>query len=268
MQKILSILDINLESKMIEHIFYINLKHRKNKKLFMEHQLSNIGIPYSRFEAVRPTEESIKKGGEHHSFYKRNRLDKAKSCIGESYISSNYHYGTLGCYLSHYLLLKEIAKSSFSNVLVLEDDCDLSGNKALTELQDSFYNKVIPDDWDIIRSTWSSQKELNKINYCHPLSRQFKKSHTCNLLSEVNGKYLNNKNNNPIINSLYGGTHFQLINQQSAQKIIDYLDSDIILPIDAMYTTDAVNVYHAKFEVKAVNMGSDIHSQSRSKNYS
>lgn len=248
---------------MIDYIYYINLKARKNKKLFMEHQLSNIGIPYSRFEAVRPTEDSIKKGGEHYSSYKRNRFEKAKVCMGESYISNNYYRGTLGCYLSHYLLLKEIAKSSFCNVLVLEDDCDLSSGKALTELQDSFYNKVIPDDWDIIRSTWSSQKELNKINYCHPLSRKFKKSNTCDLLSEVNGKYSNNKNNNPIIHSLYGGTHFQLINQKSAQKIIDYLDSDVMLPIDAMYTTNALNVYHAKFGVRCVNMGSDIHSESK-----
>ena len=250
---------------MIDYIYYINLKSRKSKKLFMEHQLSNLGIPYSRFEAIRPTEDSIKKRGEHYSFYKRNRFDKAKVCMGESYIPSNYHYGTLGCYLSHYLLLKEIAQSSFCNVLVLEDDCDLSGGKALTELQDLFYNKVIPDDWDIIRSTWSSEKQLNKINYCHPLSRKFKKSHTYSLLSEINHKYSNNKNNNPIIHSIYGGTHFQLINQHSAQKIIDYLDSDIILPIDAMYTTDAVNVYHSSFGVRSVNMGSDIHSESKSK---
>ena len=248
---------------MIDHIYYINLEARKNKKLFMEHQLSHIGIPYSRFEAIRPTEDSIKKGGEYHSFHKRNRFDKAKICMGESYIPSNYHYGTLGCYLSHYFLLKEIAKSSFSNVLVLEDDCDLSNGNALTELQNAFYDYIIPDDWDIVRSVWSSKKELNKINYCHPLSRKFKKSHVCNLISDINDKYLNNPKTNPTIHSLYGGTHFQLINQQSAQKIIDYLDSDIILPIDAMYTTDAVNVYHAKFGVRPVYMGSDIHSESK-----
>ncbi len=249
---------------MIDYIYYINLKERGAKKLFMEHQLSNIGISYSRFEAIRPTEESMKKRGEHYSFYKRNRFDKAKVCMGESYIPSNYHYGTLGCYLSHYFLLKEIAKSSFSNVLVLEDDCDLSNGKALTEIQNAFYDYLIPDDWDIVRSTWSSKEELNKINYCHPLSRKFKKTHTCNLLRDINYKYLNNKSQNPIVHTLYGGTHFQLINQQSAQKIIDYLDSDIILPIDAMYTTDAVNVYHAKFEARSVNMGSDIHSESQS----
>ena len=83
---------------MIDYIYYINLKVRKNKKIFMEHQLSNIGIPYSRFEAVRPTEESIKKGGEHYSSYKRNRFEKAKTCMGESYIPNNYYLGTLGCY--------------------------------------------------------------------------------------------------------------------------------------------------------------------------
>lgn len=251
---------------MIDYIYYINLKSRKNKKVFMERQLSNIGIPYSRFEAVRPTEESIKKKGEHYSFFKRNRFEKAKLVMGEPYISNNYHLGTLGCYLSHYLVLKEIAQSSFSNALVLEDDCDLSGGQALTELQDAFYNYIIPDDWDIVRSTWSSEKELNKIDYRHPLSKRFKKCHACNLLAEVNHKYSNNKSQNPIIHSLYGGTHFQLINQQSAQKIIDYLDSDIVLPIDAMYTTDAINVYHAKFGVKSLDMGSDIHSESKNKN--
>jgi len=245
---------------MIDHIYYINLKHRENKKIFMEHQLSNINIPYSRFEAVEPTEESIKEGGKYHSFYKRNKFYEAKVCIGESYISSNYYYGTLGCYLSHYFLLKEIAKSSFSNVLVLEDDCGLSSDKTLTEIQNALCDSLIPDDWDIVRSVWSSKKELNKINYCHPLSLKFKKTHTCDLLKDVYEKYSNNITQNPIIHSLYGGTHFQLINKQSAQKIINYLDSDVILPIDAMYTTDAVNVYHAKFGVGCVDMGSDINS--------
>ena len=80
---------------MIDYIYYINLKSRKSKKLFMEHQLSNIGIPYSRFEAIRPTEESIKKRGDHYSFYKRNRFDKAKVCMGESYIPSNYQVNVL-----------------------------------------------------------------------------------------------------------------------------------------------------------------------------
>lgn len=243
---------------MIDHIYYINLKYRENKKIFMEHQLSNIGIPYSRFEAIRPTEESIKERGEYHSFYKRNRFDKAKVCIGEAYIPSSYHYGTLGCYLSHYLLLKEIAKSSFSNVLVLEDDCDLFRDKTLAELQDALRNYLIPDDWDIVRSTWSSTKELNKIKHCHPLSLKLKKTHTCDLLKDIYQKYSNSATENPVIHSLYGGTHFQLINQRSAQKIIDYLDSDVVLPIDAMYTTDAINVYHARFGVGCVDMGSDI----------
>jgi len=245
---------------MIDHIYYINLKYRENKKIFMEHQLSNIGIPYSRFEAIRPTEESIKEGGEYHSFYKRNKFYESKVCVGESYIPNHYYHGTLGCYLSHYLLLKEIAKSSFSNVLVLEDDCDLSGDKTLTELQNALCNYLIPDDWDIVRSIWSSNKELNKIKHCHPLSLKLKKAHTCDLLKDIYQKYSYNATENPVIHSLYGGTHFQLIKQQSAQKIIDHLDSDVILPIDAMYTTNAINVYHSKFGAGCVDMGSDINS--------
>jgi GR25 family glycosyltransferase involved in LPS biosynthesis len=234
----------------------------------MEQQLANTGIPYTRFEAVLPTKQSISKKGEHYKTFKRNKFNEAKAFLGESHIPSNYHYGTLGCYLSHYYLLKEIAQSPFSNVLVLEDDCDLSKGKAISEIQDAFYDYVIPDDWDIVRSTWLSQKELKKINYCHPLSKKFKKTHINSLVLDIHNKYKHKNSRNPVISSIYGGTHFQLINQSSAQKIIDYLDSDVVLPIDAMYTTDAINVYHAKLEVSYVNMGSDIHSESKNKNCS
>lgn len=246
---------------MIDFIYYINSKKRKDRKQFMENQLLNIDIPYSRFEAIVPTEKSISKDGEYYSFLTRNMFKEEHSLMGIEKIPPNYFRGTLGCYLSHYFLLKKIAKSNFNNTLVIEDDCNLNCGKSLIELKKAFTDKKIPNNWDIIRSTWSSQKNIRKINYCHPLSEKFKQSQIHSLLKSVHEKYSINKFQNPLMYSLYGGTHFQVINKHSCQKIINYLDSNVILPIDALYTTNFLNVYHAKFGVTYGGMGSDIQGE-------
>jgi GR25 family glycosyltransferase involved in LPS biosynthesis len=247
---------------MIDHIYYINLKNRKNRKLLMEHQLSRLSFPYSRFSAINPSTESISKGGEYYDFYKRNKFDKAKSFIGEDKPDAKYHAGTLGCYLSHYTLLNNIADLPANNILILEDDCDLSSGQSLDSLQNALRNHAIPEDWDIIRSTWSSTPEIKKIDYCHPLSRNFKPSQTKKIIYDINQKYNNSPSSNPVIHSLYGGTHFQLINIQSVPKIIEYLDSEVVLPIDALYSTNALNVYHSSFNAQSMGMGSDINGPS------
>jgi GR25 family glycosyltransferase involved in LPS biosynthesis len=246
---------------MIDHIYYINLKKRKNRSLFMENQLSELNFPYSRFDAIRPTLKSS--SGQYFDFYKRNLFNEAKLALGESSCPSKYKMGTLGCYLSHYKLLKSLSSQPNKNILILEDDCYLNNGKSLDELKDSFSNNLIPDDWDIIRSMWSSTDEIKKINFCHPMSFSFSNNQSTNILYDVNQKYINSPNRNPVIHSLYGGTHFQLIKSNSIPKILDYLDSECLLPIDALYTTTKLNVYHSKFNIKTSRMKSDINGASK-----
>ncbi len=246
---------------MIDHVYYINLKKRKSRKLFMESQLSKLGFPYSRFDAIKPIFGSMPK--EYFAFYERNLFDKARSLLGESSSGSKYKMGTLGCYLSHYKLLESLAGETDKNILILEDDCFLNNGKSLKELQHALNNNLIPDDWDMVRSMWSSTNELKKINFCHPVSFSFSDCQSKNILYDINQKYISSPQRNPVVHSLYGGTHFQLIKSNSIPKILSYLDSECLLPIDALYTTTKLNVYHSLFNVKSTNMRSDIHGVSQ-----
>ena len=72
--------------KKIDHIFYINLDHRVDRKEKMEEQLKQLDIPYSRFSAI-------------------------------------YHSnGAVGCSQSHLEVLKLAKQMNYENVLILEDD--------------------------------------------------------------------------------------------------------------------------------------------------
>jgi hypothetical protein len=53
----------------------------------------------------------------------------------------------------------------------------------------------------------------------------------------------------PVMNTFYGGTHFQIIKVKSIPKILEYLDSDVLLPIDALYSTHIINVYQKKMDI-------------------
>ena len=46
---------------------------------------------------------------------------------------------------------------------------------------------------------------------------------------------------------LHGGTHFTAC--KSAKTILDYLDSEVINEVDAVYSTGVINVYHAKMGI-------------------
>ena len=70
----------------ISHAFYINLDSRPDRKAHVERQMSNIGIPVSRFKAIK---------------------------------LSN---GALGCSMSHLKILEFAKINNLPHVLIVEDD--------------------------------------------------------------------------------------------------------------------------------------------------
>ena len=191
----------------------------------------------------------------------QSKIKEAKLWLdpdGKDCKNPKYELSTLGCYLSHYFLLKKIKKNKEGNVLILEDDCDISSRSTLQEVS----HFTPPQDWHLLRSSWSSNNVLKKINYCHPFAKHSKSFDLVNLISEINVNYKSKKHKNPVTQTMFGGTHFQIVNGNQVQDIIDYLDLEFLLPIDALYTTNALNVYHASFGAKPSGMKSTIHGLS------
>ena len=238
----------------IDKIYYINLDYRTDKRNWMDSQLTSINIPHERFSAITPTIESLTdKDGQYHDFYTRLPL---------KHKSPRWEIGTVGCYLSHLTIHKLAHERNFGNYIILEDDCIFS-QKSLNIINENLNNGMIGDDWDMIRSTWFSHPdEIFKYDYCAPSSKFYTK--LCEPNIRRRAEFVRTKYGKWIKNSLVaascGGTHFQLIKKSSISKIIKYLDDDHVLPIDMLYTTNALNVYDSKFGIRSNgNFSSDIH---------
>jgi GR25 family glycosyltransferase involved in LPS biosynthesis len=235
----------------LDYIYYINLDQDFEKSYNTKTQLSTIDIPHERFSAVKPTRKDIQPDGQYYSFFKRNKFLEACSFFEEKFDwmdQEKYQLGTLGCYLSHYTLLQKIYEdnSHLEHVAILEDDVKINDSNIPTIEQtiDS-----APKNWDIIRSTWSSTQHLSPINYCHPLSSYYEPELARSFIPRMKTIKYDCRQCCPVMNTFYGGTHFQIIKVQSIPRILEYLDSDVLLPIDGLYTTHAINVYQKKMGI-------------------
>ena len=207
----------------ISRIVYINLGRRPGKGQWMERLLKRRAgkIPYERFEGIWPTAKDRSKGGRFHEFQKRMwNFPK---------IDPNSR-GILGCYLSHYFVHKKALEENWGNYLVLEDDVGF-GPHCLKKLERRISDLELRNkDWDIFRSTWRTEDRNvvtpNRLVGVDPRSR-----------------FWTNRKKRKLHSTHCGGTHFQLINSVSTEKILDYLDSDRIWNIDSMYSTDLLNVW-------------------------
>jgi len=218
----------------IDKIYYINLDKRKDRKEFMEDQLSTIEIPYERFSAIRPTEQELANHFENshfETFYKR--MD---GWLKKKNHSTSKILGTLGCYLSHYFVQKKANESSHGDYLVLEDDWTGIA-QSIKELQSVFDNSHVPNDWDIFGSFWGSHKQI-------VIKHQ-----------GIGGgsRFFNNRNGQPL-----GGTHFMLFNKKSTSKIINFLDCEHVSNIDGVLHNDMLNIYHKKMPIQNNKSPSDI----------
>lgn len=99
-------------SQNIDHIFYINLEKRKDRRSEIEFELANFKLSGERFDAIPHNE------------------------------------GTVGCGKSHLAVLKLAKERNYKNVLILEDDFQfLVQKEELEEELGKFFNRQI--DYDV-----------------------------------------------------------------------------------------------------------------------
>ena len=216
-------------------IFYINLDTRTDRRTFMERQLSDAGVQYARFSAIKPTFESlVSREGEFHSFFQRGCPNYKKIARKRENAARLTSY--FGVYLSHYRLHQMMADNPERDYVILEDDCVFE-RENLDAVLAQVENGRIPSDWDIIRDCWGSTKAVET----------FDRSHSTSKFSGLRRHH-----------NHYGGAHFSLVRAQSARRLLDFLDEEYIFIIDAIYSTHKLNVYHSRFGFHPADMGTDV----------
>lgn len=126
----------------IDKIYLINLKKRQDRLIKVDTLLKSLGgifSNYKRIEAVYGNDLSE---------------DEIKKLLS---IKTQYNYnnpllyediktlGSIGCYLSHINIWKDVIKNNYNNVIILEDD--IKTNMKLNKIMK--YIKNIPKDYDI-----------------------------------------------------------------------------------------------------------------------
>ena len=219
---------------MISDVYYVNLESRIDRKLNMELTLPALGIPITRFDAIRPTREDIV-SGKYSSYYARS-IGRIRNYLHDE-ATLGRAYGIFGVYLSQL----EIHKSRLGppGDYIVEDDAIVSAETR--ERIEGLYNSgILPSDWDMIRNIWADEGDktfdLHKFTHCHEESK-------------FADKYSHGR---------YGGAHFSICKGTSAQKIVEYLNSDYFYAIDSAYSTNQINVYHHNLGVSIGDYGTDI----------
>lgn len=210
------------------HVFYINLDHRVDRREHMENMLTRLNLDYTRVPAVKPTIDYLR-SEEFASMYK-----KSSEWLKQRVYHKTLHVkvcGMYGAYLSQYKAHK-MMENKEGLYIILEDDVVMTENtqpRLNAIINDTKYN-----DWDIIRSLWDSTDDIERITGVN-----------------MNSKYKTKDSHN-----LYGGAHFSVFN--NANRMIKFLDDENIYSPDGVYSTDRLNVYHSKLDVRCFGFGSDI----------
>ena len=194
----------------------------------MEKMLSNLNLDYDRFEAICPTINEIK-FGIYKKFY-----DKACSRF-KKYVNNEVTHpraiGVFGCYLSH-LIIHESQLENNNPYMILEDDVKFTTD-SLVQLEKITSNY---EDWDIVRGGFgrrrSGPKQFNGVHVESMFSNSFK------------------------THKIYGGSHFCVF--KNAKKIVDFMDSENVLAIDALYSNCVLNVYYQRMGIRVGEFGTDI----------
>jgi glycosyl transferase family 25 len=106
----------------IDHIIYINLNKRTDRREQIEQELNDFGLSYERFEAIETP-----------------------------------GFGCLGCGLSHLEVLKIAKERNYKNILILEDDFTFVGAKEKFYNQiNSFFNLNL--DYDVCFLAYNLQR--------------------------------------------------------------------------------------------------------------
>lgn len=103
--------------RQIDAVYYINLNHRKDRKLSIESQLEVLGVDKSKVQRI--------------------------SAI------HNVLNGHLGCAKSHIKALDQAINNQLENVLILEDDMMFSKNRLEVENYIEEFFQIFEDQWDV-----------------------------------------------------------------------------------------------------------------------
>lgn len=115
--------------------------------------------------------------------------------------------GSLGCYLSHLSILKQVHQEGLENVLIIEDDLALS--KRFKRVSNELSNCLNNVDWDIIFLGFFPYKGLTLHDYYQSDSKIIYQSRSLTLKATENPTQ---------------GTHFYAVNQRVYGKLISFLD--------------------------------------------
>ena len=246
-----------LNSSLVDCIFYINLDEEIGKMNRTEIMLDKISIPNERFSAIKPTIEESLSNQEYKGILQKSKLIKARDFLGESISQidlTTYELGTLGCLLSHVKLLERIysMKDFLRHVIIIEDDCVLS-KESIKEIDSTLIE--MPDDWDLLRSTWSAPANLTAIDYSHPLSYGYDNYMQKSIFQRVRTINTEYPSVCPVLHAFSGGTHFQVIKVESIPNILSYLKKECFLPIDSLYHTDQLRIFNKKMGVSHTMLG-------------
>ena len=97
----------------IQHIFYINLAHRADRKAHVETQLAKIGLQgFQRFNAIK------------------------------------MENGAVGCSMSHLKLLQQALKDKLDHILIVEDDIEFLDPELFRTQLDRFFKEQ--SLWDVV----------------------------------------------------------------------------------------------------------------------
>lgn len=225
----------------IEKIYYINLAKdkRRNKKISQLLSRAFPSIDATRFNAID------KNSLDSYKDIWQNRI--ANWWLQEEKNSSKTlkKPGGLGCYLSHYIILKEIQKYIRSHpekktkiFMVLEDDC-VWGKKYMAFIKDPKVYAELPADWNILR----------------PVQGRVIGEHRENNLYNVEKSIGHYETKKPGVKQweFYYGTYMVIYNGHSIDHIIEQIDSKPIYDIDVLLSNSLKGNY--AFGEKPKNIG-------------
>lgn len=210
-----------MKSNLIDKIFYINLRQDESRKKFIESQISKLNIQVERFAGITPSIKEITEGK------LKKYYDKASSPLKNHFLHKSEHkrvLGVFGVYLSHYAIHKKAFYEDIGNYVVLEDDCLL--HEDWIEKLNTFMRNE--HTWDIVRSLYHPKfKHITKFNSCHCNSNFNQSDADCH--------------------NIFGGAHASLFNGSSKEKILEHIENEKTLHIDAVYSTTNLNVFNLYF---------------------
>ena len=216
---------------MIEYILYINLSDYENRKKHIKSILAKNNIPYQRIPGIRLEVKDIEK----------DRLHWRTLGYIEEEEKIPRGLGIVGCYKAHYNALIKCSRIRSKNyICIIEDDVNFNPQDI------KYINNILNDldkkyDWDmyrILHKKSNVKKLLNK----KLIKKFFLEKNYVYKFTSPNGqsKYCQDEKK---CNPTCGGSHLQIINKKNIDKIINYMDNELIYNIDSVYSTDKLNIY-------------------------